>query len=169
MVDRLIALWRDNTGLPLDVFLRDAPVLAHSIDKNGRLLNVSALWAQELRYEPTEMIGRKSIEFLTPESRRAAVKRHLPDFYKAGVMRDVPYTFQRSDGSLCNVVMSAGSISKKGKFERSLAVIFKSDESHPLRNAKLEFARAFAEMAASEDAEALRIARNVIADFIDDK
>ncbi|MEO1688278.1 MAG: PAS domain S-box protein, partial [Pseudomonadota bacterium] len=58
---------------PFDTVYADAPILMHSIDAEGRLINVSRYWAGLLGYTREEMIGRRSSEFLTEESRRYEV------------------------------------------------------------------------------------------------
>jgi len=39
------------------------PVIQHSIDDNGRLLDVSDRWLEKFGYKREEVIGRKSVEF----------------------------------------------------------------------------------------------------------
>ena len=100
------------------------PALMHSIDGEGRLLSVSDYWLASLGYEAHEVIGRKSAEFLSPESRRYAREIVLPKFYETGECTDVPYQFVKKDGELMDVLLSA--ISEReadGKLIRSLAVM----------------------------------------------
>lgn len=145
--------------MPLDVFLAVAPVYAHSIDGRGRLLNVSTLWAEELQYKPEEMIGRASTDFLTEKSEIEARTEHLPRFFQEGSLRQVPYVFERRDGSHCSVLMDAGSLSAKGKFERSLAIFYKLPETNAAVKTKLSLLLADLSVATSEDAAALAPAR----------
>lgn len=157
MVDRLFAFWRDNKGMPLEAFLALAPVYAHSIDGQGRLINVSTLWAQELQYDLEEMIGRRSTDFLTPESEEAARTIYLPKFFAEGALRGVRYNFQRKDGTIIPVLMDAGSISHEGRFERSLAVFSKSTETGAIK-AQLGLLLADLEAAGDEQMRAIAMA-----------
>ena len=47
----------------------NTPVMLHSIDDCGRLISVSNFWLKHLGYERDEVLGRKSTDFFTPESR----------------------------------------------------------------------------------------------------
>ncbi|HEX9402586.1 MAG TPA: PAS domain S-box protein [Anaeromyxobacter sp.] len=100
------------------------PVMMHSIDRDGRLVSVSDCWLETLGYDRAEVIGRESVEFLTPESRRYALEVALPEFFRTGVCRDVPYQFVKKDRDVIDVLLSA--IAEKdagGRFERSLSVL----------------------------------------------
>ena len=109
--------------VPLDVLLRDAPIMAHSIDGQGVLLNVSTFWAHRLGYEPPEMIGRPSIDFLLPSSRVEATNKHLPTFWKTGRLSNIRYKFEAKDGAIVPVILSAVALKGPGPI-RSLAVLF---------------------------------------------
>lgn len=62
------------------VFEGKIPALMHSIDEDGRLIEVTDDWLSALGYERDEVIGKKSVEFLTVESRRYAESQALPQF-----------------------------------------------------------------------------------------
>lgn len=111
--------------VPLDVFLRDAPIMAHSIDQSGTIVNVSQRWADTLGYAPQDMIGKMSSDFLTPESRNHAVTTVLPKFWEEGYIKDVVYTFECADGEHITLVMCAMVIEHEGKI-RSVAVLAKA-------------------------------------------
>lgn len=118
-------MWLNSGALPLDVKMRDWPIMARSINDEGVIVNVSAMWAHRLDYTPKDMIGRRSVEFLTPHSRRLAAERYLPELFRTGRMSYLRYDFVRSDGvSLVPVLMSAVADSQDGKIHRSLAFIF---------------------------------------------
>ena len=102
----------------------DAPVMLHSINREGRLVAVSDVWLGTLGYEREEVIGRKSIEFLTEASRRHAVETVLPEFMRTGVYRDAPYTFVKKNGETVDVLLSAtAERDADGRVARSLAVM----------------------------------------------
>jgi PAS domain S-box-containing protein len=83
------------------------PVILHSIDAQGRLLNVSDRWLQVMGYAREEVIGRFSSEFLTPESARHAREAVLPEFFHTGRCDRVPYQFVRKDGAVVDILLSA--------------------------------------------------------------
>lgn len=99
------------------------PIMLHSIDQNGVLVSVSDFWCEKLGYSKEEVIGKRSIDFLTKESQSRAINVHIPGFMKMGAMYDVPYSFVCKDGSIVEVLMSAISENDAdGRFIRSMAV-----------------------------------------------
>lgn len=85
---------------------RNTPVMMHSIDKEGVLLEVSDQWLTKLGYTRAEVIGKNSADFLTPESQQLARDIILPKFWKDKYCYDVPYDFVRKDGSIIQIEMS---------------------------------------------------------------
>lgn len=102
----------------------DTPVMLHSICRDGKLLAVSNYWLEVLGYERDEVIGRKSSEFLTEESRRYAEEVVLPDYFASGFCKDVPYQFVTKSGKIIDVLLSAtAERNEAGEVVRSLAVM----------------------------------------------
>ncbi|MEO0854436.1 MAG: PAS domain S-box protein, partial [Cyanobacteria bacterium J06648_11] len=100
------------------------PIMLHSIDAGGRLLEVSDYWLDKLGYERHEVIGCKSTDFLTEASRHYAKTVVLPEYLKQGWCRDVPYQFVTKSGEIVDVLLSATSEwDAAGNFTRSLAAI----------------------------------------------
>ena len=131
MARNLMEFWANLPDDPFDAFYMNAPIMMHSIDENGVITKVSNFWAAALGFEPEDMIGHKSTEFLTEESRERAVKVHFPAFRAEGQIRNVQFDFVRKDKSLLPVVLSASShYDADGNFTRSLAVIFDNEDSH---------------------------------------
>ncbi|MFP2960734.1 PAS domain S-box protein [Myxococcus sp. 1LA] len=103
---------------------KNTPAMMHSIDPQGRLISVSEFWLSTLGYSREEVLGRRSVDFFTPESRRYAKEVVLPKFFKTGVCKDVPYQIVKKDGQVLDVLLSA--ISERdasGRMLRSLAVL----------------------------------------------
>ncbi|MBU5612811.1 sensor histidine kinase [Geomonas azotofigens] len=102
----------------------DTPVMLHSIDRDGLLLGVSNYWTEVLGYSREEVLGRRSSDFLTPESRRHAVEVVLPEFFRTGVCRNVEYQLIKKNGGVIDVLLSAGAErDAAGNIARSLAVM----------------------------------------------
>lgn len=98
--------------------------MLHSIDENGYLVSVSDKWLRVLGYARDEVIGHRSTEFLTEESRRYAIEVILPDYLARGYCTDVPYQMVCKDGSIVDVLLSATSeCDDDGNFIRSIAAI----------------------------------------------
>lgn len=121
-------------------FIANACVYTHSINRDGRFATVSNAWASELFYEPSEMIGKRTVDFMMPWSRYLALNIMLPRFFAEGIVTDVPYTFQRSDGSLTHITMSAGCLRESGEVVRSLAVISLAQRGEAAESARQKLA-----------------------------
>ena len=83
------------------------PIMLHSIDQDGVIVNVSDTWLEKTGYERGEVVGCKSIDFLTPESRKHALGVALPHFFQTGVADHVHYQLQKKDGTVMDVLLSA--------------------------------------------------------------
>jgi two-component system cell cycle sensor histidine kinase/response regulator CckA len=102
----------------------NTPVMLHSIDPEGRLVNVSEHWLREMGYRRDEVLGRRSIEFLTEESRARAVNTVLPEFFRTGQVWDIEYQFVRKNGALMDVTVSAvAERDADGAIIKSMAVL----------------------------------------------
>ncbi|NQV03295.1 MAG: PAS domain S-box protein [Bacteroidia bacterium] len=85
----------------------NTPVMLHSIDRTGRLISVSDYWLDTFGYERNEVIGRKSVEFLSEKSHRFAEEEVLPEFMRTGICKNVPYQFVKKNGEVIDVLLSA--------------------------------------------------------------
>lgn len=108
----------------LDALFTIEPLLLHSIDESGTLLNVSTAWARMLGYTREELIGRRTTDIMTPKSRAFALTRGLPLLYSAGRVTNISYEFVRADGRPLPVLLSSGAIrDEAGRFLRALTVV----------------------------------------------
>lgn len=108
----------------------NTPVMLHSIDSSGNLISVSNYWLQKLGYQREEVLGRKSTEFLTPESQKYAFEVILPDFFHNGFCQDIPYQIVRKDGKILDILLSAiAERDANGRVIRSLAVLIDVTEA----------------------------------------
>ena len=99
------------------------PAMLHSINAEGCLVSVSDHWLEVLGYEREEVVGRPLTDFLSPESRRYAVEQVIPEFFKSGYCKDIPYRFVKKDGGTMDVLLSAiGDRNQENRITRSLAV-----------------------------------------------
>src|SRR5690606_36496632 len=55
-------------------FYHNTPAMMHSIDQNGVIINVSNYWLEKMGYTEEEVLGKKSTDFLTPESQKYATE-----------------------------------------------------------------------------------------------
>ena len=126
---------------------RETPVMLHSIDEHGRLIDVNNQWQEKLGYEREEVIGKKLIDFYDPESRVRAIEESLPDFFRSGSIHDVPMRMVRADGTFIDVLLSATSQTDLNqKFIRSYAVFTDVTQQlaaeHELKASRERFSRA---------------------------
>ena len=102
---------------------RRTPAMMHSNNTDGEIVEVSEKWLEKLGYDREEVIGRKSIDFLNPESRKRAAEQILPEFFKTGLCDTIPLNFIRKDGTELPVELSAILDSDSLEGVRSLAVL----------------------------------------------
>ncbi|MFK7869280.1 MAG: ATP-binding protein [Roseobacter sp.] len=131
MTNNILRFWQSSTSDdPFETLFEAAPILMHSIDSNGVLLQVSRFWADKLGYTADEMVGRKSVEFLTEDSKVYARDVVLPQFFRTGSLFNTSYDFVRKDGKVVPVLMSAiAQYDAEGTYIRSLAVMFDNTET----------------------------------------
>ncbi len=112
----------------------ETPALLHSMDADGRLVSVTRHWLETMGFEPSEVIGRRSLDFMTAESRDRIVEDALPAFRETGAIRDVPCRMVRKNGETFDALLSVTSErDRRGRVSRSLAVLVDVTE----RNAAL--------------------------------
>ncbi len=100
------------------------PALMHSIDADGHLLDVSDAWLQHFGYTREDVQGRRSIDFLSPDSLRRAQAEVVPMFFRDGRVDNIEYQFVHKDGHFVDVLISAVlEYHADGTPARSLAVM----------------------------------------------
>jgi PAS domain S-box-containing protein len=101
------------------------PVMLHSIDREGRLINVSDYWVEQMGYTREEAIGRLFSDFMTEPSRSRGRYEGQPALVHGARRFQVPYQLTRKNGSLIDVLLNAiAQRDEDGNFVRSLTVTF---------------------------------------------
>ena len=101
------------------------PVMLHSINREGRLINVSDFWVEQMGYTREEAIGRRFSDFMAEPSRTHAREIGRTALIEEGYRRQIPYQLIRKDGSVIDVLMNAlAQRDENGHFVRSLSVTF---------------------------------------------
>lgn len=99
------------------------PAMLHSIDGSGNLISVSDYWLEAMEYRREEVIGKPLVQFLTSESRCYAEQIVMPQFFRAGFCKDIPYRFVTGKGKIMEVLLSAiAERNERGEIVRSLSV-----------------------------------------------
>ncbi|MBQ4860612.1 diguanylate cyclase [Pseudoalteromonas sp. MMG013] len=102
------------------------PVAMLSIDSKGIVNAVSEQWLDLLGYTREDVLGRRAIDFLTPNSREYAINYVLPEFFKLGKVENIRYQVQHKKGMSIDVELTSVMEPKSlhlGKYFNSLAVI----------------------------------------------
>jgi len=101
-----------------------APIMMHSIDPLGRLIEVNEEWEKVLGYTRADAIGHLSTDFMTEASRDLAINVNIPQLLEAGYIRDVHYQFVKKNGKLVDVLISAIVVhNADGSVDRILGVL----------------------------------------------
>lgn len=121
-----------------ETLYRSTPVMMHSIDEDGRLVDVSDAWLDAMGHTRKEVIGRSLIDFLDPASRDDATSTIIPGLFQDGSCWQTPCTFVRKNGSPFEAELSAIlAEEKEGQGARSLAVIIDvTDRNEAMRTLK---------------------------------
>ncbi len=99
-----------------------APVMMHSIDRNGVIRNVNNKWLEEIGYQKDEVIGR-SIDMVLTDGSREHLHSVMPSFWRRGRISDVAYTYVRKNGTMMDVVLDSVVVADNEWGEVSLSVI----------------------------------------------
>ncbi|MGO9566868.1 MAG: PAS domain S-box protein [Desulfomonilaceae bacterium] len=100
----------------------NAPVMMHSIDKNGVIRNLNRKWLAEMGYARDEMIGRSVAEVMTPKSVEA-LWQILPNFWQDRKVADLSYQYIKKDGTIIDVLLDSVVIDDPIWGEVSLSVV----------------------------------------------
>ena len=85
----------------------NTPVMMHSLDENGRILEVNQFWLDNLGYRRGEVIGRPVVEFASPEFRDTVQYVIMPRLARDGFIRDVEVQGVKRNGDLIDLVASS--------------------------------------------------------------
>jgi PAS domain S-box-containing protein len=101
----------------------DAPVMMHSIDREGRIVAVNDKWLDETGHVRDDVVGRALTSVLTPESAETIVRETLPRLWREREVRDVGVRVLSRDGSSFDVMLDAAVLEASDANPMSLAVL----------------------------------------------
>ena len=111
-----------------DILFDRAPCMMHMLNDVGTIVRVNPKWLETLGYTRGKVVGRRSVEFLTEESRQRAVKEILPHFWRAGSARSVECQFVASDLRRLPLLLDAEALTDGAGKHFSIAAIYPEDE-----------------------------------------
>lgn len=119
------------------------PALLYSVDADGRLLSVTQHWLDMMGYEQDEVLGHRSVDFMTEETRERIAAEALPVFRTEGKITDMPCQMVKKSGEIFDALLSATSErDAQGHVIRSLAVLMDvTERNRALRQAEESEAR----------------------------
>ena len=132
-IQRTLEVVRDCTQILFDY----APVMMHSIDEDGALLNVNQRWLETMGYQAHEVLGRKSVEFLTDESRAQMQTDTLRLFWRVGRAYGIGAEFLRKNGRVVDVLLDAVAVDQATGGRVGLAVLRDSPDPEQWRQASM--------------------------------
>ena len=86
---------------------RATPAMLHTVDKHGRITNVSDRWLDSLGYRREEVLGRVITEFMGKELQATLGGGRLEDVIAGGELEDEPRTYVAKTGEILEVEVSA--------------------------------------------------------------
>ena len=119
-----------------DILFDRAPSMMHMLNEKGMIVRVNAQWLDTLGYKRDEVVGRRSVEFLTAESRERAVEETLPLFWRVGSVRSVGYQFVASDLRRLPVLLDADALTDDDHGRFSIAAIYAGEDTSEWNGAR---------------------------------
>lgn len=85
-----------------------APLPYHSLNENGCFIDVNNLWLSTLGYERDEVIGKKYLDFLHPETKTLFLN-NFPTLKTKGVVHNVPFKLKHKNGNYIDIALEGRS------------------------------------------------------------
>jgi len=102
---------------------RQAPVMAAILDADGRILDVSDVWAARMGYSREELLGRRPRELASAPSARRIREQYIPRFRETGRLDRLAIEFVTRQGAVFEVfVTTTAEYDENGEFLHSLCV-----------------------------------------------
>ena len=102
---------------------RNAPAMATSIGEDGVYLDVNDALLERLGYEREEMLGRRPLDFVTPQSARRIEREFLPVLRRTGKLENKPIAFVAKSGEVIECLTnSLVEYDPDGAFLRTVAM-----------------------------------------------
>lgn len=111
--DELLAALRRSEDRHRATFER-SPTPLHTLDEEGRLVNVSDSWLELMGRERADVLGRPVSDFFAPGPPGWTLEQRRKIMAQAGEVRNVERRYMRPDGSIIDAVLTARAESHGG-------------------------------------------------------
>ena len=102
---------------------RQAPVMTAILGQDGRILDVSDVWAARMGYSREELQGRRPRELASAPSARRILEQYIPQFRETGRLDRLAVEFVTRDGSTFEVfVTTTAEYAESGDFLHTLCI-----------------------------------------------
>ncbi|MDX1609187.1 MAG: PAS domain S-box protein [Halofilum sp. (in: g-proteobacteria)] len=102
----------------------DTPVMLHSTDADGVIVDVNQYWLSVLGFERDEVVGHRITDFLTDASRERAEREYMPAVFADGAVEELEYRLRRKDGEIREVLLSSSAVrDEQGRIEGLRSVL----------------------------------------------
>ncbi len=91
----------------IDYLVDSAPIMMHVVDLDFNIVKVNERWLEALGYDEDDVIGHRSTDFLTEESRARVIGAVIPLFLRTGSTRSCGVDFLRKDGRVLSRLLDA--------------------------------------------------------------
>jgi PAS domain S-box-containing protein len=85
----------------------NTPIMMHSVDERGCLLDVNEFWLNTLGYERDEVIGQPVVNFAPPEQRSFIQDEVMPRMARTGFVKDVEVQGVKKNGEKVDLLVSS--------------------------------------------------------------
>ena len=101
----------------------ETPVIMHSLNKEGTIVEANEEWLTALGYEREEVIGHHWEDFMTEASKKFAFEVVLPETEKTGQAENIPFQMVRKNGDIIDVEMTSIIVTDGKGDERTRTVL----------------------------------------------
>lgn len=124
--------------LNLDRVCQDAPVMMHLIDREGIIRDANPRCSADLGYTREMMIGRTLSAFMTAGSASVLVQHDLPQLWRVGKIRSLPYQYRCHDNAIIDVVLDVNVMTNSAGREFAIVVVYNMQEQRQIEQAERE-------------------------------
>jgi PAS domain S-box-containing protein len=126
---------------------QNAPCGYHSLDANGRFIQINDTELRWLGYTRDELVGRMGLSDILTDEYRARFDETFDLFKKAGVVHDIDLELVRKDGSVLPVVLTSTAVfDADGNFVASRTVLSDNSARKQLEQERMTHAARLAEL-----------------------